>query len=75
VKDPLADKKRAPNRLIVDEAQNDDNSVVSLSESKVSFFHLALLSWFSPFFYLFHFILTPISFYFSIDGRTATFPW
>jgi transitional endoplasmic reticulum ATPase len=35
VKDPLADKKRAPNRLIVDEAQNDDNSVVSLSESKM----------------------------------------
>ena len=30
------DKKRAPNRLLVDDATNDDNSVVALSESKVS---------------------------------------
>ena len=29
------DKKKAPNRLIVDEARNDDNSVVSLSAAKM----------------------------------------
>lgn len=29
------DKKKAPNRLIVDEAHNDDNSVVSLSAAKM----------------------------------------
>jgi transitional endoplasmic reticulum ATPase len=29
------DKKRAPNRLIVDEARNDDNSVVCLSPAKM----------------------------------------
>jgi hypothetical protein len=28
-------KKRAPNRLIIDEATNDDNSIISLSEKKV----------------------------------------
>ena len=27
--------KRAPNRLVVDEAKNDDNSVVSLSPAKM----------------------------------------
>ena len=27
--------KRAPNRLVVDEAKNDDNSVVSLSSAKM----------------------------------------
>lgn len=29
------DRKRAPNRLIVDEATNDDNSVVALSTAKM----------------------------------------
>lgn len=29
------DKKKAPNRLIVDEAMNDDNSVVTLSAAKM----------------------------------------
>ena len=29
------DKKKAPNRLIVDEANNDDNSVVTLSPAKM----------------------------------------
>ncbi len=28
-------KKRAPNRLVVDEAVNDDNSIIALSERKV----------------------------------------
>lgn len=31
----IMDKKKAPNRLIVDEAHNDDNSVVSLSAAKM----------------------------------------
>jgi transitional endoplasmic reticulum ATPase len=31
----IMDKKKAPNRLIVDEAQNDDNSVVTLSAAKM----------------------------------------
>jgi transitional endoplasmic reticulum ATPase len=31
----IMDKKRAPNRLIVDEARNDDNSVVCLSPAKM----------------------------------------
>lgn len=31
----IMDKKKAPNRLIVDEARNDDNSVVSLSAAKM----------------------------------------
>ncbi len=31
----IMDKKKAPNRLIVDEAVNDDNSVVNLSKSKM----------------------------------------
>lgn len=30
------DRKRAPNRLVVDESTNDDNSVVSLSEAKLA---------------------------------------
>ena len=34
------DKKKAPNRLIVDEAHNDDNSVVSLSAAKMAELHL-----------------------------------
>ena len=29
------DKKKAPNRLVVDDALNDDNSVVSLSPAKM----------------------------------------
>jgi len=29
------EKKRAPNRLVVDEATNDDNSVVALSMEKM----------------------------------------
>ena len=34
--DPNANKsKRAPNRLVVDEAKNDDNSVVCLSAAKM----------------------------------------
>jgi transitional endoplasmic reticulum ATPase len=36
------EKKKSPNRLIVDEAINDDNSVISLSQSKLEelgFFH------------------------------------
>ena len=31
----IMDKKRSPNRLIVDEASNDDNSVVALSPAKM----------------------------------------
>lgn len=31
----IMDKKKAPNRLIVDEATNDDNSVVNLSRAKM----------------------------------------
>jgi len=31
----IMDKKRSPNRLIVDEATNDDNSVVALSANKM----------------------------------------
>ena len=31
----IMDKKKAPNRLIVDEAKNDDNSVVCLSPAKM----------------------------------------
>ena len=31
----IMDKKRSPNRLIVDEAASDDNSVVSLSQKKM----------------------------------------
>ena len=31
----LATKKRSPNRLIVDDATNDDNSVISLSPAKM----------------------------------------
>jgi formylmethanofuran dehydrogenase subunit D len=31
----IMDKKKAPNRLIVDEAKNDDNSVVNLSRAKM----------------------------------------
>ena len=31
----IMDKKKAPNRLIVDDAQNDDNSVVTLSPAKM----------------------------------------
>ena len=31
----IMDKKKAPNRLTVDEARNDDNSVVSLSATKM----------------------------------------
>ncbi len=31
----IMDKKKAPNRLVVDEAVNDDNSVVSLSSAKM----------------------------------------
>ena len=31
----IMDKKKAPNRLIVDEARNDDNSVVCLSAAKM----------------------------------------
>ena len=31
----IMDKKRSPNRLIVDEATNDDNSVVALSAAKM----------------------------------------
>lgn len=33
--DTLAGKKRSPNRLVVDEATNDDNSVVALSMAKM----------------------------------------
>ena len=29
--DAIMEKKRSPNRLVVDEASNDDNSVVALS--------------------------------------------
>jgi len=29
------EKKRQPNRLIVDDARNDDNSVVSISQAKM----------------------------------------
>ena len=36
----IMDKKKAPNRLIVDEAHNDDNSVVSLSAAKMAELHL-----------------------------------
>jgi len=35
MKDALLGKKRSPNRLIVDDATNDDNSVVSLSANKM----------------------------------------
>ena len=31
----IMDKKKAPNRLVVDDAQNDDNSVVCLSAAKM----------------------------------------
>ena len=31
----IMDKKKAPNRLVVDEATNDDNSVISLSAAKM----------------------------------------
>jgi transitional endoplasmic reticulum ATPase len=31
----IMDKKKAPNRLIVDEAKNDDNSVICLSAAKM----------------------------------------
>lgn len=31
----IMDKKKAPNRLVVDEATNDDNSVISLSQAKM----------------------------------------
>ena len=31
----IMDKKKAPNRLIVDESTNDDNSVVNLSRAKM----------------------------------------
>ena len=31
----IMDKKKAPNRLVVDDALNDDNSVVSLSAAKM----------------------------------------
>lgn len=31
----IMDRKKAPNRLIVDEAANDDNSVVNLSKAKM----------------------------------------
>ncbi len=31
----IMDKKKAPNRLVVDEAENDDNSVISLSPAKM----------------------------------------
>jgi transitional endoplasmic reticulum ATPase len=31
----IMDRKRAPNRLIVDEARNDDNSVICLSPAKM----------------------------------------
>jgi hypothetical protein len=33
---PADGKKRAPNRLVVDDATNDDNSIISLSEKKAS---------------------------------------
>lgn len=32
---PGPEKKRSPNRLIVDEATNDDNSVIGLSAAKM----------------------------------------
>mmetsp|Transcript_27198 Transcript_27198/g.39829 ORF Transcript_27198/g.39829 Transcript_27198/m.39829 type:complete len:682 (-) Transcript_27198:128-2173(-) len=35
MKDALLGKKRSPNRLIVDDATNDDNSVISLSPAKM----------------------------------------
>jgi transitional endoplasmic reticulum ATPase len=35
MKDALLGKKRSPNRLIVDDATNDDNSVISLSPNKM----------------------------------------
>jgi transitional endoplasmic reticulum ATPase len=31
----IMDKKKAPNRLVVDDALNDDNSVVCLSQAKM----------------------------------------
>jgi len=31
----IMDKKKAPNRLVVDDATNDDNSVVTLSAAKM----------------------------------------
>ncbi len=31
----IMDKKKAPNRLIVDESLNDDNSVINLSPAKM----------------------------------------
>jgi transitional endoplasmic reticulum ATPase len=31
----IMDRKRSPNRLIVDEARNDDNSVICLSQKKM----------------------------------------
>ena len=39
----IMDKKKAPNRLVVDEATNDDNSVVSLSPAKMEELQLFLL--------------------------------
>jgi len=36
IRAPTEDKKkRAPNRLVVDDATNDDNSIISLSEKKM----------------------------------------
>ncbi|KAL7545497.1 hypothetical protein ACHAWF_008848 [Thalassiosira exigua] len=35
MKDALLGKKRSPNRLLVDDATNDDNSVISLSPAKM----------------------------------------
>ena len=35
MKDAILGKKRSPNRLIVDDATNDDNSVISLSPAKM----------------------------------------
>ena len=32
---PLKKSKRSPNRLVVEEALNDDNSVISLSQAKM----------------------------------------
>ena len=49
MKDALLGKKRSPNRLIVDDATNDDNSVISLSPAKMEelslFKFTALVSW------------------------------
>eukprot|EP00913_Durusdinium_trenchii_P011160 g10481.t1 len=35
VPDAKPQKKRSPNRLVVEEAMNDDNSVISLSQAKM----------------------------------------